>query len=84
MKFHPRSAVTALFVGTLFCISTAPVWADYTITDLGNFGGTSSSGTGINNNGQVVGYGYTAGNAAYQAFLYSNGVMTNLGTLGGT
>jgi probable HAF family extracellular repeat protein len=54
------------------------------MTDLGNLGGTSSPSVahGINNSGQVVGVSYTSsGNG--RAFLYSGGVMTNLGTLGG-
>jgi len=55
----------------------------YSITDLGTLGGTISYALGINNSGQVVGYSCMAGNAVYQAFLYSGGTMTNLGTLGG-
>src|SRR5204862_282670 len=37
----------------------------------------------INNLGQVAGYAYTATNAGQHAFLYSGGVMRDLGTLGG-
>ncbi len=59
---------------------TAPTWAaGYSITDLG-------SGTipyGINNSGQVAGVAAFGAGTAH-AFLYSNGAMTDLGTLGGT
>jgi probable HAF family extracellular repeat protein len=45
-------------------------------------GGTSSYGDGINSNGQVTGYSYINGDNATHAFLYSNGVMQDLGTFG--
>ena len=38
--------------------------------------------TGINAGGQVAGYAYTSSGSGH-AFLYSNGVMADLGTLGG-
>ena len=56
----------------------------YTITNLGSLGGTVSVPLHVNNHGEVVGYSYTANNAAGHAFLYSHGRMTDLGTLGGT
>jgi probable HAF family extracellular repeat protein len=39
---------------------------------------------GINAAGQVIGASYAANNMDSHAFLYSGGVMTDLGTLGGT
>jgi len=56
----------------------------YTITDLGSFGGNFGNSLDINAQGQVVGYSYTANDAAERAFLYSHGTLTDLGTLGGT
>ncbi len=50
--------------------------------DLGTLGGTNSDAFGINNSGQVVGYAQNSG-GVYDAFRYSNGVMTDLGSFGG-
>ena len=57
---------------------------NYSIIDLGSFGGTYGNPLDINAKGQVVGYSYTANDAAERAFVYSHGTLTDLGTLGGT
>ncbi len=54
------------------------------MTDLGTLGGTYSLAYGINNSGQVVGFGHTVGDAAAHATLWNGTVVTDLGTLGGT
>jgi probable HAF family extracellular repeat protein len=50
------------------------------MTNLGTLGGTSSGASGINASGQVVGVSETAG-GTYDAFLYYEGVMTDLNSL---
>ena len=52
------------------------------MTDLGTLGGTYSWAFDINDRGQVVGYSGTAAGDQH-AFLYGDGAMTDLGTLGG-
>src|SRR4051812_30684197 len=54
----------------------------YEVVDLGTLGGASSQAYGINQSGKVVGAAAVASGALH-AFLYSNGSMTDLGTLGG-
>lgn len=54
-------------------------------TDIGTLPGClRSTATAINDNGQVVGYSTDVTGYTTHAFLYSNGLMTDLGTLGGT
>ena len=53
------------------------------MTDLGALGGSYSYAFGINDLGQIVGYYQTSYGYGYnRPFLYENGVMTDLGTLG--
>lgn len=58
----------------------------YHLTDVGVLPGRAFSyAGGINNSGQMVGLsGISNPNTDSHAFLYSNGTMTDLGTLGGT
>ena len=50
--------------------------------DLGTLGGRESYAYGINASGQVVGYS-SLPDGSIHAFLWTNGVMKDLGTLGG-
>lgn len=68
----------------------ACLWQAGVIQDLGTFGGRSSGAFGINGSGQVVGSASIIDITDPQnpvekprAFLWQNGVMQNLGTLGG-
>ena len=50
----------------------------YRVTDLGTLGGRYSSGYGLNNAGQVVGYAADTHSENLQPFLYTDGQMHNL------
>jgi probable HAF family extracellular repeat protein len=56
---------------------------NYSITDLGTFGGTYSAAYAINNRGQVVGGAYLACQCAVDPFLWAGGSLHDLGSLGG-
>ncbi len=81
-----RPHILALGVLYLVFSGVASVWAtpQYTVTDLGTLSGYAASWPmGINASGQVVGYSCNTASDGH-AFLYSNGQMTDLGTLGGS
>jgi probable HAF family extracellular repeat protein len=71
------------------------VWLNGRIRDLGTLGGPDSVALSINDFGQVAGLSYTGydvtnfflngekGNPSLAPFLWQQGKMTNLGTLGG-
>jgi probable HAF family extracellular repeat protein len=56
----------------------AYIFSGGNVTLLGTLGGKYSAATGINNNGQVVGYADIPNSNDYRPFLYSNGKMSDL------
>ena len=56
------------------------LWDHGTITDLGNLGGQGVYASGINNEGQIVGWSYDRSGSINRPFLWQNGTMTDLGT----
>jgi len=73
----------------------AVLWKDGQINLLGTFGGNQSLATSVNDKGQVVGFAsniipdafamsvFAFGATQVHAFLWQDGSMTDLGTLGG-
>jgi probable HAF family extracellular repeat protein len=61
----------------------ALLWQNGKAVDLGSLGGINREGVDINNWGQVCGVSYLPGDLYYHAFLWTWGVMTDLGTLPG-
>jgi len=64
-------------------VSSAIAATSYTLIDLGTLVGNNSYPVAINEAGQVIGYSYLADNIGRRAFVWEDGVMTDL-TLGGS
>ena len=84
------SVVKSVSIGAIVCVlapvlflvtANAALPSAYNITDLGASLGTNSHASGINNNGEAV--GYYQGASGVRAFLYSGGAFVDLGSLGG-
>jgi uncharacterized membrane protein len=60
------------------------IWEDGRMIDInpGNFGGAQGGTNFLNNRGQAVGFGTTAGEAGADPFLWQEGVLTNLNSVG--
>ena len=85
IRFSGRLLSALAIVGLFYSLQASAL--DYTISDLGTLGDYSLA-YGLNNSGQVVGINNTCcnddGGNFNRGFLYSNGAMTDLGTLGGS
>jgi probable HAF family extracellular repeat protein len=76
-----RLGLAVAMLVSLSLVLSQPVASQttYTITDLGTLGGTFSFGNYVNANGAVSGKSTLAGDTVLHAFLWENGVMTDLG-----
>ena len=90
MNRHLVRTRSAIALGRLWLALMLPVlfsvlaWSqEYTLTDLGTLGGSSSGAIAVNNAGQVAGAAAIAGDGHSDPFLYSGGKMTDVWT-GGT
>ncbi len=88
-----------LSAGTLALTAAPALASTYSITDLGSLGYGTTVATGINDSGQITGESYLGTEVQTKcptpkhkppcfthpghAFMWSNGTMTDLGTLGG-
>ena len=76
--------ITGYIYDTVAQVSSAMLYSGGRMTSIADTAlfPAGSDGTGINDAGQVCGYGWPT-TVSTHAFLYSNGVTTDLGTLGG-
>jgi probable HAF family extracellular repeat protein len=85
MKF-PSLRLTLICVLAVFAASTFSLaQSSYSVVDLGSLSSNGYSvAMGVNATGQVTGASGSTGTNSSQVILYSDGSLTNLGTLGGT
>jgi probable HAF family extracellular repeat protein len=84
---------TLFIIITVVCVALVPTHAQgqvqaraktqYSVSNLPGLGGTSSGGNSINNQTWVAGYSRLSDNLSRHAALWQNGVLSDLGTLGG-
>jgi len=70
----------ALLFSAQLSVTSADASVIFDVTDLGSLGGKGVRGYDINDAGQVTGSSSTMNNASLHAFLYSDGIMVDLGT----
>lgn len=78
---EPSEACAQAEIGSL--TSGAFLWENGRMKDLGNFGGTCTFVSDLNNRGQVVGGSRLSGDQAQHPFLWNGTRLIDLGTFGG-
>ena len=81
MKKLHASKLTSLAALVAIALGSTAYATQYTVTPLEMLGGTSTTVTGINSTGELVGY-VTPSTGNDNAFLYNNGAMTDLNITG--
>jgi MYXO-CTERM domain-containing protein len=82
LTLSSRATTVLAILATLSSLSLAA--PTYRVTAISVGGGVSLDGLGISNGGHIVGAFFPPFPSNYRAYLYSNGVMQDLGTLGGS
>jgi len=77
-----RSFAGIVFTCAMALGAAASGQASYDITDLGTLGGNQSAATSINNNGVIA--GWSSNGLVNHAFIWNNGVMTDISPAGTT
>jgi len=79
---EPSEVCAQAEVGSL--TSAAFLWENGTMKDLGNFGGSCTFASDLNNRGQVVGGSFLTGDQASHPFLWNGSKLIDLATFGGS
>jgi len=83
MKRNLMATITAIISFAALVTPRQLAAQQYSLTDLGTLGGSVSQANGISNTGSVTGFSTPPGDTVLHAFLSRNGVLADLGTLGG-
>lgn len=83
---HPKTLTRprrCRLAGWALALATLPSWGAYVAIEIPGLGGSAITPLAVNGKGQVTGAAYLPGNTQFHAFLYSDGMTTDLGALRG-